>query len=169
MLVALANDLVLLFVGLELISIPTYVLLYLGRGDKPAGVGHEVLLLEHPLVGPAALRLQLSVRRRRLDQPGDDSPRRWPRAGPERAGMAAFAPLALVLIFAGLGFRLTAVPFHFYAPDVYQGTTNPNAGLAGRGAQDRRRWWRWCGSPSWPCPAWNGSAGSCRCRWPWSR
>ena len=34
-----------------------------------------------------------------------------------------------MLIFAGLGFRLTAVPFHFYAPDVYQGTTNPNAGL----------------------------------------
>ncbi len=47
----------------------------------------------------------------------------------ELTGTAAFAPLALVLIFAGLGFRLTAVPFHFYAPDVYQGTTNPNAGL----------------------------------------
>ena len=45
------------------------------------------------------------------------------------AGRAWFASLALVLIFAGLGFRLTAVPFHFYAPDVYQGTTNPNAGL----------------------------------------
>ena len=33
------------------------------------------------------------------------------------------------MVFAGLAFRLTAVPFHFYAPDVYQGTTNPNAGL----------------------------------------
>ena len=44
MLVALANDLVLLFVGLELISIPTYVILYLGRGRQPAGVGHEVFL-----------------------------------------------------------------------------------------------------------------------------
>lgn len=37
--------------------------------------------------------------------------------------------MALILIFAGLAFRLTAVPFHFYAPDVYQGTSNPNAGL----------------------------------------
>ena len=44
-------------------------------------------------------------------------------------GTTAFAPLALILIFAGIGFRLTAVPFHFYAPDVYQGATNPNAGL----------------------------------------
>ncbi len=33
MLVAAAADLVLLFVALELISIPTYILLYLGRSD----------------------------------------------------------------------------------------------------------------------------------------
>src|SRR4029078_5628513 len=33
------------------------------------------------------------------------------------------------LMFAGLGFRPTIVPFHFYAPDVYQGTSHPNAGL----------------------------------------
>jgi NADH-quinone oxidoreductase subunit N len=39
------------------------------------------------------------------------------------------AGLAMVFLFAGLGFKMTAVPFHFYAPDVYQGTTNPNAGL----------------------------------------
>ncbi len=35
----------------------------------------------------------------------------------------------MILIFAGLGFKITAVPFHFYAPDVYQGTTNANAAL----------------------------------------
>ena len=44
-------------------------------------------------------------------------------------GTVLFARLALILIFAGLGFRITVVPFHFYAPDVYQGATNPNAGL----------------------------------------
>ncbi|MCA9211395.1 MAG: NADH-quinone oxidoreductase subunit N, partial [Planctomycetales bacterium] len=44
-------------------------------------------------------------------------------------GLGRFAPFALILILAGLGFRLAAVPFHFYAPDVYQGTTNANAGL----------------------------------------
>jgi NADH-quinone oxidoreductase subunit N len=37
--------------------------------------------------------------------------------------------IALVLIFAGLGFRITAVPFHFYAPDVYQGSSHTNAAL----------------------------------------
>ena len=34
MVVARANDLVLMFVGLELISVPTYVLLFLGRRDR---------------------------------------------------------------------------------------------------------------------------------------
>jgi NADH-quinone oxidoreductase subunit N len=33
------------------------------------------------------------------------------------------------MIVAGLGFKMTAVPFHFYAPDVYQGTTTGNAAL----------------------------------------
>ena len=37
--------------------------------------------------------------------------------------------IALVLITAGLGFKIAAVPFHFYAPDVYEGTTAFNAGL----------------------------------------
>ena len=40
-----------------------------------------------------------------------------------------FAKIAMVLIFAGLGFRITLVPFHFYAPDVYQGTSHLNAGV----------------------------------------
>jgi len=31
------------------------------------------------------------------------------------------ALVAIVLVIAGLGFRLTLVPFHFYAPDVYEG------------------------------------------------
>ncbi len=33
------------------------------------------------------------------------------------------------MIVAGLGFRITAVPFHFYAPDVYQGTSPTAAAL----------------------------------------
>jgi NADH-quinone oxidoreductase subunit N len=33
------------------------------------------------------------------------------------------------MVVAGLGFRITAVPFHFYAPDVYQGTPTEAAAL----------------------------------------
>jgi NADH-quinone oxidoreductase subunit N len=43
--------------------------------------------------------------------------------------MSGMAIAAFVLVIAGLGFRLTAVPFHFYAPDVYQGTATAGAAL----------------------------------------
>jgi len=43
--------------------------------------------------------------------------------------LAPLAPLALVLVVAGLGFKLAIAPLQFYAPDVYQGTTSGNAGL----------------------------------------
>src|SRR5205807_3066538 len=43
--------------------------------------------------------------------------------------LPAVALIALVMVVAGLGFRIAAVPFHFYAPDVYQGTTAGAAAL----------------------------------------
>ncbi len=128
MLVALANDLVLFFAALELISIPTYVLLFLGRGARLFESGTKYFFLS--VLSSALLLYGFSFL---YGAAGSTSLREIQHtlaaAGPEAAGTAAFARLALVLIFAGLGFRLTIVPFHFYAPDVYQGTTNPNAGL----------------------------------------
>jgi NADH-quinone oxidoreductase subunit N len=49
----------------------------------------------------------------------------------EPSGLVSVGMLqvALVLIVAGLGFRIASVPFHFYAPDVFQGTTMPAAAL----------------------------------------
>jgi NADH-quinone oxidoreductase subunit N len=37
------------------------------------------------------------------------------------AGMDAIVLLGIVFILAGLGFKLSAVPFHFWAPDVFEG------------------------------------------------
>jgi NADH-quinone oxidoreductase subunit N len=39
------------------------------------------------------------------------------------------ASVALIMVVAGLGFRITAAPFHFYAPDVYQGAPTVGAAL----------------------------------------
>lgn len=128
MFISLARDLVLFFAGLELVSIPTYVLLYLGRGKQMLESGTKyfflsilssaLMLYGFSFLYGAAGSTNLAEIRQALAV-----------AGSEASGAAAFAPLALILIFAGLAFRLTAVPFHFYAPDVYQGTSNPNAGL----------------------------------------
>ncbi|HEY2840900.1 MAG TPA: NADH-quinone oxidoreductase subunit N [Pirellulales bacterium] len=127
MLVASARELVLLFLGLEMISIPTYVLLYLGRRDVESQeaaakyfflsiVSSAVMLYGFSFLYGAAGSTQLEIVRETL-------------SGANSTGGAWFARLALVLIFAGLGFKLTAVPFHFYAPDVYQGTSNANAAV----------------------------------------
>jgi NADH-quinone oxidoreductase subunit N len=37
--------------------------------------------------------------------------------------------LALVLVLVGFGFKVSAVPFHFWAPDVYEGAPTPVAGF----------------------------------------
>ncbi len=128
MIVASAQELVLLFIGLELISIPTYILLYLGRRTIESQeatakyfflsiLSSAVMLYGFSFLYGAAgstelLKIQDAVG-------GID----------ESSGFLWFARLSLVLIFAGLGFKVTAVPFHFYAPDVYQGTTAGNAAL----------------------------------------
>jgi len=129
MLVAGARELVLLFLGIELISIPTYVLLYLGRRDRAspeAAVKYfflSILSSALTLYGFSFLYgLGGSTELASLSTALAQS-----EAGP--VGSEALAAVALVLVFAGLGFKIAAVPFHFYAPDVYQGTTNGNAGV----------------------------------------
>ncbi|MBI3838299.1 MAG: NADH-quinone oxidoreductase subunit N, partial [Planctomycetia bacterium] len=128
MLISLANDLVLFFVSLELISIPTYVILYLGRGNNLLEAGTKYFFLS--ILSSALLLYGFSFLYGAAGSTSlGDIKHALDAAGPDATGTILFAQLALILIFAGLGFRLSAVPFHFYAPDVYQGTTNPNAGL----------------------------------------
>ncbi|MBL9091577.1 MAG: NADH-quinone oxidoreductase subunit N [Planctomycetaceae bacterium] len=129
MLVGGARELTLLFLGLELISIPTYVLLFLGRRDGASAESSakyfflSILSSAITLYGFSFLYgVGGSTRLDQIEAALDTA-----RDG--FAGGSLYAQLALVLIFAGLGFKIAAVPFHFYAPDVYQGTTHPNAGL----------------------------------------
>lgn len=127
-LTGIANDLISLFLALELISIPTYVLLYMLRTDSPAqeaamkyfllSVFSSALMLFgfsylYGLSGTTNLPAVLEAAKAAHNSPQ----------------LRAIPLLALVTVVAGLGFRITAVPFHFYAPDVYQGTTNSGAAL----------------------------------------
>jgi NADH-quinone oxidoreductase subunit N len=134
MIVAVGYDLVLLFVGLELISIPTYIVLYLGRRD-PFGqeatmkyfflsiLSSALLLYGFSFLYGAAGATRLDELRKALEH----APAMI-EGGVSLPGFT-LAPVAVLLVFAGLGFRMTCVPLHFYAPDVYQGTSHANAGL----------------------------------------
>lgn len=129
MLVGLSGDLVLLFLGLELISIPTYILLYIGRrgayAREAAAKYFYLSILSSALFlygvsflyGLGGSTDILAIGQRVGEVLGNATQ------------LGSMTGIALVLIFGGLGFRIAAVPFHFYAPDVYEGTSNTNAGL----------------------------------------
>jgi NADH-quinone oxidoreductase subunit N len=130
-----ANELVTLFLALELTSIPTYVILYLGRSALPEGgldpAAQEAAMKYFLLsVFSSALTLfgfsYLYGLSGTTNLPGLVAAF---AAGQGDATVAGLGMVALVMVVAGLGFRLTAVPFHFYAPDVYQGTTIANAAI----------------------------------------
>jgi NADH-quinone oxidoreductase subunit N len=118
-LVGRANDLITLFLALELISIPTYVLLYLPARTKPnqeaaakyfllSVMSSAVLLFGFSYLYGLTGSTNLTVITDSL----------------AKANAEALSPMALigiVMVIAAIGFRITAVPFHFYAPDVYEG------------------------------------------------
>lgn len=127
MALSVADNLILLFLALELVSIPTYILLGLGRRDAE---GYEAAAKYFflSLVASALVLYGISFlygASGTLKLPGI----RETLTGPSSLAEAELFSLALVgvvFLLAGLGFKIAAVPFHFYAPDVYQGTTYPN-------------------------------------------
>jgi NADH-quinone oxidoreductase subunit N len=129
-LVGVAGDLVLLFAGLELVSIPTYVLLGLKRTDargQEAALKYFFLsLIASAIFLYGAATLYGIAGTTSLGgigvvlQSGDGIV----------SGMATvLLPVALGMTVVGTMFRLAAVPMHFYAPDVYEGTGPGNAAM----------------------------------------
>jgi NADH-quinone oxidoreductase subunit N len=131
MLIAAANELVFLFVGLELVSMPTYLLLYLARRNAStqeaatkyfflsifsSGLLLYGLAFLYGLTGVSNLKA-LSFLLQHAQAAGLPQPQHQ------------LALVAIVFVIAGLGFRVAAVPFHFYAPDVYQGSPTVMAAL----------------------------------------
>ncbi|MFM7205368.1 MAG: NADH-quinone oxidoreductase subunit N [Planctomycetaceae bacterium] len=127
-LVGVAGDLVLLFAGLELVSIPTYILLALKRSDargQEASLKYFFLSLVASAVFLYALVCLYGI------GGSTDLGAIAARLKAESTGRTAQAllPLAIGLGVVGAAFRLAAVPMHFYAPDVYEGTSPGNAAL----------------------------------------
>jgi NADH-quinone oxidoreductase subunit N len=119
MAVATANELVFLFVGLELVSIPTYLLLYLSQRNRltqeaatkyfflsifSSGLLVYGLTFLYGTTGIDNLKA-LAYFFDRLPVPH-----------------LQLGLVAIVFVLAGLCFKVAAVPLHFYAPDVYQGS-----------------------------------------------
>src|SRR5215471_3503003 len=117
-----ANDLIVLFIGLEILSLAVYVLAAMHRRrltSQEAGMKYFVLgafssafllygiALIYGGVGTTNMaKIVETFSASALDKDG-----------------LVLAGLALMLV--GLGFKVAAVPFHFWTPDVYQGSPSP--------------------------------------------
>ena len=128
MLIANANDLIWLFLAIELSSLPTYVMVALGRGTRRnqeaaikyfflGAMSSATFLYGFALLYGASGTLSLTgMREVFAAQAASD-------------GIPLFGLIGMVLAFVGLCFKITAVPMHFYAPDVYQGAPTPVTGF----------------------------------------
>ncbi len=128
LLVADANDIILLFLGIELASIPTYIMVSISR---PLPVAQEAGV-KYFFLGAMAAALMLfgfsylygTTGVTRLDQisgllhPATLDP--W-----SPAALTTWHKLAVVMLLGGFAFKIAAVPLHAYAGDVYQGAATP--------------------------------------------
>ena len=119
--VAAADNLLVIFVGVECVSITSYALVALKKNDPRSSEAAVKYLIIGGLSSGLALygismlygltgSLEISV-----------------IAGVIK-GMTEFSlpfGIAMIAMIAGYGFKISAVPFHMWAPDVYEGASTP--------------------------------------------
>jgi len=114
------TNMTMLFLGIEILSIPLYVLAGSRRDDLASNeaalkyflmgaFATGILLFGMTLVYGATASFDLGTISRAIES-GSVSP-----------GMLN---VGILLIIIGLSFKVSAVPFHFWAPDVYSGSPN---------------------------------------------
>jgi NADH-quinone oxidoreductase subunit N len=118
--VASANDLILLFLGIELASLPIYVMVGMSR---PIPVAQEAGLKYFFLgaMSAAVMLFGFSYLYGTTGTTSLDSIATCFAPG----GHTSWQVLAVVLLIAGFAFKMVAVPLHSYAGDVYQGAATP--------------------------------------------
>ena len=124
-LMAVSSDLIMLFLAIETTSIPLYVLagFFLGE-DRSTEAGFKYLLF-----GTLTTTIMLYGFSLVFGFAGTTD--LYQLADLFKTGDVAL-PTAfgvLVLILVGIGFKVSIVPFHFWAPDVYEGSPTPIAGF----------------------------------------
>jgi NADH-quinone oxidoreductase subunit N len=133
MLVAGANDIMLLFLGIELASIPTYILVSVSRPTsmaQEAGVKYfflgafaaAVLLFGFSyLYGTTGSTNLYEIMLKLHAGKGEGGVIDWGM----RISLSPWQSLAVLMLVAGFAFKMAAVPLQFYAGDVYQGAATP--------------------------------------------
>ena len=118
---ASSRDLVTIFVALELLSIPAYML----AGWRKRDLKSNEAALKYYLLGVLASAVMLYGMSLVFGATGSTV---LSTIGREVAGSVGDQPLVtlgIFLIIVGFAFKVSAVPFHFWAPDTYEGAPTP--------------------------------------------
>ena len=112
-----ANHLLTLYLGLELLSLSLYAMIALQRDSAVA----TEAAMKYFVLGALASGMLLYGMSMLYGATGTLELTRMADAITREAADSTILLFALVFIVAGLGFKLSAVPFHMWVPDVYAG------------------------------------------------
>lgn len=124
-LMASAADIVMLYLAIEMTSIPLYILAgFMTRDEKSTESGFKYLLF-----GAAASAVMLYGFSLLYGFAGTTNIYQIAQSFYDATFPFVAVIGSLMLILVGFGFKVSIVPFHFWAPDVYEGAPTPVAGF----------------------------------------
>src|SRR5687768_8401868 len=118
---ASARDLITIFVALELLSIPAYLLAGWRKRDLK---GNEASL-KYYLLGVFASAVMLYGMSLLFGVAGSTKLVEIGSALASGESSVPMITIAIVFVVAGFAFKVSAVPFHTWAPDTYEGAPRP--------------------------------------------
>lgn len=120
MFVAGSSDLLTIFVGVELTSISSYAMVSMKRNDPRAAEA----AVKYVIIGGMSTALTIYGISMLYGLTGSTDIATI-AAQTQLEGVNLMLGIALVSMIAGYGFKIAAVPFHMWAPDVYEGASTP--------------------------------------------
>ena len=128
MLMASGNDLVVIFLGLETLSIATYVMAGLRRGDLKSNES----AMKYFILGSFASAFLLYGMALVYGATGSTNLTQI-AASITAANFPALLLIGGAMMLVGFGFKIASVPFHIWTPDVYEGAPAPVTGFMAAG------------------------------------
>lgn len=131
MLMAQAADLIIVFLALELLSIPLYVLAaFAGPKANSEEAGLKYFLLGAFSTGFVVYGIALV-----FGATGSTSLATIVKTASAQGANSILLTIGAALILVGLGFKVAVVPFHMWTPDVYEGAPSAVTAFMAAGAK----------------------------------
>ncbi len=126
MVMGAANDLIVVFLGLEILSIALYVLAAFNHRRAESGEA----ALKYFVLGSVSSAIFLYGIALMYGATGSTNLAKMAEFLARRAVLSNGLLLAaMALLLVGFAFKVSAVPFHMWSPDVYQGSPSPVSGF----------------------------------------